>query len=85
MLCPSNKLLYVTTSVGEACQKWGSIYKHAPRGLYLSMKDKGDDRFHYSSGSLSFYSIWSLPFLIPFLLTYFQSLRVQRFHSSSAR
>ena len=31
-------------SVGEACQKWGSIYRHAARGLYLSINDKGKER-----------------------------------------
>ena len=30
-------------SVGEACQKWGSIYRHAARGLYLSINDKGKE------------------------------------------
>jgi malate dehydrogenase (oxaloacetate-decarboxylating)(NADP+) len=30
-----------TPTVGQACLDWGKIYRHTPRGMYLSIRDKG--------------------------------------------
>ena len=54
-LTPSLHSLLYACYAGQACQEWSHIYRHTPRGLYLSLLDKGrirDTLDHYPNQNI---------------------------------